>query len=57
MNFDLTEDQAMLKDTAERLFAEAADGAGVWARMAEMGLLAAPLPRMTAVWAWGRWKR
>ncbi|QQQ17882.1 acyl-CoA dehydrogenase family protein [Brevundimonas vitis] len=42
MNFDLTEDQAMLKDTAERLFAEAADGAGVWARMAEMGLLAAP---------------
>ncbi|MDZ4363299.1 acyl-CoA dehydrogenase [Brevundimonas sp.] len=42
MNFDLTEDQAMLKDSAERLFAEAADGADLWARMAEMGLLAAP---------------
>lgn len=40
MNFDLTEDQAMLKDTAERLFAEGSEG--VWSRMAELGLLAAP---------------
>ena len=40
MNFDLTEDQAMLKDTAEKLFAEGSDG--LWPRMAEMGLLAAP---------------
>jgi alkylation response protein AidB-like acyl-CoA dehydrogenase len=42
MNFDLTEDQTMLKDSAERLFAEAADGDELWVRMAEMGLLAAP---------------
>lgn len=40
MNFDLTEDQAMLKDTAERLFAEGSDG--LWSRLAELGLLAAP---------------
>ena len=40
MNFDLTEDQAMLKETAERLFAEGSDG--LWARLAELGLLAAP---------------
>ncbi|GGL46972.1 acyl-CoA dehydrogenase family protein [Caulobacter rhizosphaerae] len=44
MNFELSEDQAMLKDTAERLFAQAAgDPSGdLWARMAELGLLAAP---------------
>lgn len=40
MNFDLTEDQAMLKDTSEKLFAGGSDG--LWLRMAEMGLLAAP---------------
>jgi alkylation response protein AidB-like acyl-CoA dehydrogenase len=40
MNFDLTEDQAMLKDTAERLFAEGSEG--LWPRLAELGLLAAP---------------
>jgi alkylation response protein AidB-like acyl-CoA dehydrogenase len=44
MNFDLSEDQAMLKDTAERLFAQAAGNPSgdLWARMAELGLLAAP---------------
>lgn len=44
MNFDLSEDQAMLKDTAERLFAEAAGNPSgdLWAKMAELGLLAAP---------------
>ena len=44
MNFDLSEDQAMLKDTAERLFAQAAgDPSGdLWGKMAELGLLAAP---------------
>ena len=40
MNFDLSEDQAMLKDTAERLFAQAPGD--LWTRMAELGLLAAP---------------
>jgi alkylation response protein AidB-like acyl-CoA dehydrogenase len=44
MNFDLSEDQAMLKDTAERLFAQAAGNPSgdLWAKMAELGLLAAP---------------
>jgi alkylation response protein AidB-like acyl-CoA dehydrogenase len=44
MNFDLSEDQAMLKDTAQRLFAQAAGNPSgdLWAKMAELGLLAAP---------------
>lgn len=41
MNFDLSEDQAMLKETAERLFAQT-PGSELWNRMAELGLLAAP---------------
>jgi alkylation response protein AidB-like acyl-CoA dehydrogenase len=40
MNFNLSEDQTMLKDTAERLFGDPVDG--LWGRMAELGLLAAP---------------
>lgn len=40
MNFELSQDQAMLKDTAERLFAEATGD--LWPLLAEAGLLAAP---------------
>ncbi|NBB50402.1 pimeloyl-CoA dehydrogenase small subunit [Rhizobium sp. CRIBSB] len=43
MNFDLTEDQALLKATAGRVFSEADDATGsLWNRMTEAGLLAAP---------------
>lgn len=40
MNFELSQDQAMLKDTADRLFAEATGD--LWPLLAEAGLLAAP---------------
>lgn len=42
MNFDLTEDQSLLRATADRLFAEPDDPAGsLWQRMAAAGFLAA----------------
>jgi alkylation response protein AidB-like acyl-CoA dehydrogenase len=43
MNFDLNEDQALLKATAEKLFSVPGDNhAPLWTRMAEAGFLAAP---------------
>lgn len=43
MNFDLNEDQAILKATADRVFADPGDANGtLWTRMTEAGLLAAP---------------
>lgn len=43
MNFDLTEDQALLKATAGRVFSETGDATGsLWNRMTEAGFLAAP---------------
>lgn len=43
MNFDLNEDQALLKATAEKLFADQGDSQSpIWTRMSEAGLLAAP---------------
>jgi alkylation response protein AidB-like acyl-CoA dehydrogenase len=44
MDFDLSEDQTMLKESVERLFAAAAGSPALWTSMAEMGLLAAPFP-------------
>lgn len=42
MNFDLTEDQTLLKDTVSR--ALAAPGDDLWPSLAELGVLAAPFP-------------